>query len=113
MIYKTSQLELDRNVVGVVASFPNDRNAQVKVGDEISREFRVERGVPQGSKLGPLLYNKDIGLKNMGRSGMEQFADDTMIWAAGENCVTIKSKLEKNANELIDQMKNWGIHVHI
>lgn len=115
LIYKTSQMDLDRNVVGVVASFLNDRKAQVKVGNERSREFSVERGVPQGSKLGPLLYNiytKDIGIKNTERSGMEQFADDTMIWAVGGNCVTVKSNLEKNANELIDQMKNWGIQVN-
>lgn len=115
LIYKVSELKLEKNVVGVIASFMNDRKAKVKVGEEVSREFRVERGVPQGSKMGPLLYNvytRDIGVENTENSGMEQFADDTMLWAAGRNGVTIKAKLVMNMKRLIDQMKNWGIQVN-
>lgn len=115
LIYKVSELKLDKNVVGVIASFMNDRKAKVKVGEEVSREFRVERGVPQGLKMDPLLYNvytRDIGVENTENSGMEQFADDTMLWAAGRNGVTIKAKLVMNMERLIDQMKNWGIQVN-
>ena len=39
-----------------VRSFLSDRGAGVQVGGSHSRSFRIRRGVPQGSVLGPVLF---------------------------------------------------------
>lgn len=65
----------------MIAGFMNNRSARVKVGEEYSESFAIERRVPQGSKRGLLLYNiytRDIEVPKTERSGMDQFVDDTL-----------------------------------
>lgn len=112
LIFKTSAMDLDKNIVGLIGSFMNDRCAKVKVGDKHSEEFLIERGVPQGSKLGPSLYNiytSDIKIKNTEHRGMKQFADDTLVWTAQRNPEIVKMTIEADVENLMNQMKNWGI----
>ena len=66
-------------------SFLSDRRAKVQVGGSHSRSFRIRRGVPQGSVLGPvlfILFVDDI-TKDLPRDAHASlYADDLAIWSS-------------------------------
>ena len=56
LFHKLLSLKLPPCFLLWVRSFPSDRRAKVQVGGFRSRSFRIRRGIPQGSVLGPVLF---------------------------------------------------------
>jgi retron-type reverse transcriptase len=74
----------------------------MKAGTHISTTRETERGVPQGSILGPvllLLYINDLPL-NITGSKIMSFADDTNILVSKENINKLQYKINRVMNEL-------------
>ena len=44
----------------MISSYLDDRTNQTKINECFSKRSRIEYGVPQGSILGPLLFNIDL-----------------------------------------------------
>ncbi|KAJ4430146.1 hypothetical protein ANN_22356 [Periplaneta americana] len=56
--YKLTSLNLPHEITRWLSSFISNRTGQVRLGrNELSRTFRIEAGVPQGSVISPTLYN--------------------------------------------------------
>ena len=86
-------------------SYLSDRQQCVKNGDIKSDFTTVKHGVPQGSILGPLLfllYINDIVLF-LKRLQFLLFADDTSIFATGDNQHEVRNLL----NEDLNNVSNW------
>ena len=80
------------------------RTQRVRVGGQLSEEFRVTSGVPQGSVLGPLLflaYVNDIW-RNM-ESTIRLSADDCVIYRKIINNEDME-KLQK----VLDRLGEWA-----
>ena len=78
---KVKGIGLDMRVTGWIGEFLMDRTQQVKIGEALSTPVKIERGVPQGSILGPLLfliYINDLGVGLLSRTKL--FADDIIIY---------------------------------
>ena len=85
-----------------------DRQQRVKVNGSFSSWKELTRGVPQGSVLGPLLFNIYINdlLLFIQSSDICNYADDTAIYACDKNLENITHKLENDCNVVLEWFAN-------
>ena len=76
-------------------SYLTNRHQRVKIGDVFSSWLDIHKGVPQGSVLGPLLFNiflHDLVLKST-NSNLFSYADDTQFLFSGPDPTAIQTSL--------------------
>ena len=113
LIYQLRKIGIRGNTLKWITSFLTDRSAQVVLNGVQSRLFRSQNGSPQGSVISPLLFIilvNEIALKRrFCLTGM--YADDKFIWQKHKNLFFLKKKVEKDAQEVIEEFRLWGFLV--
>lgn len=99
LVRKLEALGIKGSVIDWIRSYLIYRRQKVKMNDALSVSIEVPYGVPQGSKIGPLLfllYINDI-VEVVKDCKIRLFADDTLIYVvsstADEVCRTLNSEL--------------------
>ena len=96
LCYGISQINLDW-----CTNYLSNRVQRTRANGAISGPQHVTCGVPQGSVLGPLffiLYVNDVQ-SAVKVSKLQLYADDTVIYAAGENADDAACKLQPSLNQ--------------
>ena len=57
LLCKLSSYGLTENATKLMESYLSDRTQQIKIGNVVSSWAEIQKGVPQGSILGPILFN--------------------------------------------------------
>ena len=81
------------------------------IGSDRSTAKVIKIGVPQGSVLGPLLFNifiNDLFLINLD-SEICNFADDNTLYSCGHDLQEIVTNLENDLSELLEWFKSNGM----
>lgn len=110
LIFKLLHLHPPNYLVGIVVSFLKNRTFVVRLNGEYSTVKTIHAGVPQGSILGPTLYNifvSDIPTSAITSTAM--YADDTAFIAQHENVNEAADQLQISLNTFCQWCKKWRI----
>lgn len=107
-----------------IQNYLDSRHFRVRVGQVLSETKGIQAGVPQGSVLGPVLFNLYFNKVSSctTREGQPEassrkiaelamFADDLSSWAAGKRLGQISKKLQEVLNKIEAWMNKWRMKV--
>ena len=108
IIAKLEAYGVAENSLRLIQNYPSQRQQRVKVGLSLIEWLEIIRGVPQGSILGPILFNVFINdlLLFIKETDICNFADDTTLYACGKELDTISFKLEIKTKTVIQWLKD-------
>ena len=90
-------------------SFLSDRRARVTLRGATSGSFRLRRGVPQGSVLGPVLFTlfiNDLSSLVPPNVRFSLYADDLALWASSPSA----SSATASVQAALQRLEAWSLH---
>ena len=113
LIKKLRMLNLSDSLIDWFISYLYNRICYILLEGETSSGFVATSGVPQGSILGPLLFNIFINdLTSIFESLCLLFADDLKLYAVIKS-ISDAVKLQSDINKLLKWCATWGIDINI
>ncbi|CAG4914405.1 unnamed protein product [Colias eurytheme] len=99
----------------IISSYLRERQIIFPKQDGLTGRHRVARGVPQGSVLGPLLWN--IGYNHVLQGRLPQgvsaicYADDTLVVSTGRDFREARLRATAGVAQVVTRIKNLGLKV--
>lgn len=113
LIYKMKKERFSTQMINIIQSYLHGRTFNVKVEDCTSHTGKVLAGVPQGSVIGPLLYNiYTSDMPKLKFAKVAQFADDTAIYVHGKTKREVHRQLQADITTLEGYYKKWRIKIN-
>jgi hypothetical protein len=104
------------DVLDLVASYLEDRTQRVCLHGSYSRESIILYGVPQGSILGPFLFNLFINDLPIHISHLqvtnELFADDSSLHSSATDIATVETRLQLALDDISDWSRSNRMIIH-
>ena len=111
LLYKIHRLEIPAYLGKWITNYLDSRTFSVRINDSFSQSTPILAGVPQGSVLGPLLFNiffNDV-VDCQASPHIEQalFADDVAAWTKAFKLQHIQSRLQNQLNNMAQWTSKW------
>ena len=108
----SAQFAVGGTVLKWIESYLSDRSFVVKCKHSISRMFHLKTGVPQGSVLGPILFNCYLAelfhLLDSLDINFHNYADDTQIWCSYDPSVSGDESLcRQKLSKAFEAISQW------
>jgi hypothetical protein len=108
LIAKLAAYGMNDSGISLLASYLTNRKQRVKLSSVLSTWLEILKGVPQGSILGPILFNLFINdlFEFIKKCKLYNYADDNTISVSGKTVSEIKETLCEETAVATDWFKN-------
>ena len=109
LLFKLDRLGIPHYLGRWIANYLDGRTFSVRCNGTLSEPYPILAGVPQGSVLGPILFNiffNDIAETIHGIQ-LALFADDVAAWTRGIKLSQIENRLQVQLNKIENWMSKW------
>ena len=115
LLKKLKNLNFDEKALTMMESYLTQRHQKVTLPTCDSEWIQLYQGVPQGTVLGPLLFN--IYVNDMQQTVTEncsliQYADDTMIFSSHSDAMQAVEKLNTNVKNLMEFFESHRLTIN-
>lgn len=112
--HKIKELRLDIHLTQIIQNFMENRTARILIGDTTSREIEIKTGVPQGTRLGPILYNLYTADHPIPQHPVQilQYADDTAIYSSHAGAKIAIKHLQLFLDKMVSFYQKWNIVIN-
>lgn len=110
--YKILQTKINEYIKAILLSFLEDRTFAVKIHNITSTVKDIRAGVPQGSILGPILFNIFMHDIPDTKSDLAMYADDTVLITQNWNLAQAITQLQSATNTINKWFKRWNISIN-
>ena len=103
LIAKMAAYGFGKSTLKLFHSYLSNRKHRVRVGSSLSGLLEILLGVPQGSVLGPILFNIFINdLLSVVQENICNFADDNTLYVCGHDIPDVVRRIDKELHIVID-----------
>ena len=114
LLAKLFQVGIEENFFELMSSYLINRKQIVVVNGEKSDMLDIQAGVPQGSRLGPLLFLIYINdISNDIESDILIFADDTSLFVSGSDPAETAKILNRDLQKISTWAKQWKVKFNV
>ena len=116
LLYKLNkyQVPIPNYLGNWLRDYLSNRTFQVKCDGKLSITQTIQAGVPQGSVLGPTLFNiffNDISEIKEDQTELGMFADDVITWIRHQKKQFIQKKLQDNLLNIQKWSSKWRLKI--
>jgi len=113
LLYKLHTINLPENIIKILRSYLTDRSFKVSFCGEMSEAYGIRAGVPQGSVLGPVLFNIFINdIPKSRNSGLAVYADDTAVFTSSWSTALLTRKLQAYIDDITQFFTDWRMSIN-
>lgn len=110
--YKITNLQIPNYIKIILFSFLENRTFAVKIHATVSSTRNIRAGVPQGSILGPILFNIYMYDVPNTKADLAMFADDTVLITKDEHLSQAITQLQAATNILCKWLQKWNLTIN-
>jgi len=113
LLYKLHLIKIPDYIIRIMRSYLKDRKFIVSFNGAKSTSYNANAGVPQGSVLGPVLFNIYINdIPKSRKTGLAVYADNTAIYSSSWSTALLAYRLQTHVDDILQYFSDWKMSIN-